>query len=138
MRSWSEPAEAAPATVWELMARPARWPSWAPHLRRSWGLGSPEVEASRRGFVHLGGVVPVPVRVTQVTPGVSWSWRIGPITTHHLVEPIGLGSKVTLALEAPGPIEPGLAETYGRTFPPLLRRLAQQAAEAEGGGGART
>ena len=49
------------------------------------------------------------------------------MTLHHLVEPAGEGSEVTIAMEAPGPLEPALAETYGRAFPLLLRRLAREA-----------
>ena len=80
------------------------------------------------GFARLGGVIPVPAKVTQVTPGVSWSWRVGlTMTLHHLVEPVDEGSELTIAMVAPGPLEPALAETYGRAFPMLLRRLAREA-----------
>ncbi|MDP9188872.1 MAG: SRPBCC family protein [Actinomycetota bacterium] len=127
MRSWSEPANAPPEEVWRLLSRPALWNRWAPHVRGAWRLGKLEIEPGRTGFVRVLGVVPVPAKVTQVTPGVSWSWRLGLMTVHHLVKPLGEGSEVTIAMEAPGPLQPALAETYGRAFPVLLRRLAREA-----------
>ena len=119
---------APPDAVWRLMARPGEWSRWAPHVRGAWRLGDPEVQEGRTGFARLGGVIPVPAKVTQVTPGVSWSWRVGlTMTLHHLVEPVDEGSELTIAMVAPGPLEPALAETYGRAFPMLLRRLAREA-----------
>lgn len=34
---------AAPASVWRLLAEPAQWSRWAPHIRGTRGLGDPEV-----------------------------------------------------------------------------------------------
>ena len=110
-----------------MLARPGEWHSWAPHLGGAWGLGVPEVEPGRRGFARLLGVVPVPAKVTQVTEGVSWSWIVGPMTLHHLVEAVGRGLRGHDRDGGPGPLEPALAETYGRAFPLLLRRLAREA-----------
>jgi hypothetical protein len=129
VRSWSEPVAAPAAVSWALLAQPGLWSRWSPHLRGAWRLGDPEVEEGQAGFARLLGAVPVPVRVTQVTPGASWTWRAGPMSLRHLAEREGEGSRVTIEMQAPGPLERVLAGTYGRAFPSLLRRLA---AEAEG------
>ncbi len=131
MKSWSQLSDAAPEDAWSLIARPDQWSRWAPHVRGAWGLGDPEVEEGRKGFARLLGFAPVPARITQVTPGTSWSWQVGPITLHHLVERFGpggrSGSRLTIAIEAAEPIERMAAQTYGRVLPFLLRRLARQA-----------
>lgn len=119
----------APAAVaWSLVARPDRWSRWAPHVRGSWGLGSPEVEQGRLGAVRLLGVIPVPARVLEVDPGRRWGWRVGPARLDHLVEPTATGCRVTMILSAPRPVE----ATYGRVVDLFVRRLAR-AAEASAG-----
>ena len=51
-------ASTAPAAeAWSLIARPARWHEWAPHVRGAWGLGDPEVELGARGAARLLGAV---------------------------------------------------------------------------------
>ena len=131
MRRWAEQAAAPPEAVWPLLARPALWSRWAPHLGGAWGLGRPEVEEGRTGFARLGGIVPVPARVGEVVPGRSWTWLVPPLTLRHEVLPASAGrSEIAIELSAPGPVEPAAAATYGRAIPPLLRRLAQAAERA--------
>jgi hypothetical protein len=48
----------------------------------------------------------------------------------HRVEPYDSGSLITIELEAPGPLEPALAATYGPLVQLLLRRLASVSAAA--------
>lgn len=67
-RTCSVRSSAAPDEVWRLMARPAAWSAWAPHVRGAWGLGDPEVEPGRRGAARLLGAVPVPARIEAVDP----------------------------------------------------------------------
>jgi hypothetical protein len=112
--------------AWALMARPARWPEWAPHLRGAWGLGDPEVEPGRTGAARLLGVVPVPARIVAKTPGREWTWQVGPVHMRHRVAP----GRVTIELRAPGPLEPALAATYGPIIAWALRRLGERAAQA--------
>lgn len=120
----------APAReAWPYLARPALWPTWAPHLRGAWGLGEPEVEAGARGAVRLLGVVPIPATIVAKEPESSWTWRVGPATLVHRVEPAaGGGCTVAIDLQAPAPLEAVLGVTYGPVIALLLRNLARVAA----------
>ncbi len=124
MITFEERTRATTSAAWALMARPERWPEWAPHVRGAWGLGSPEVEAGRTGAARLMSVVPVPARITAKTPGRDWTWQVGPVRMRHRAEP-GL---VAIDLEAPGPLEPAVAALYGPVIRWALRRLVARAA----------
>ncbi len=124
MITFEERTRATTSAAWALMARPARWPEWAPHVGGAWGLGEPEVEAGRTGAARLFGVLPVPARITAKTPGRDWTWQVGPVRMRHRVQP-GL---VAIDLQAPGPLEPAVATAYGPVIRWALRRLARRAA----------
>ena len=129
MLTYEASCDAPAETAWPLMARPALWKSWAPHLRGAWGLGDPEVEPGARGAVRLLGVVPVPARILAKDPGRSWTWRVGPATLMHRVEPAGeAGSVVAVDITAAPPVEAALAVTYGPLVQLLVRNLARTAA----------
>jgi hypothetical protein len=51
-----------------LIAEPAQWHRWA-EVRGASGLGKPEVEAERRGFILLAPGLPVPTRITDKQAG---------------------------------------------------------------------
>jgi hypothetical protein len=123
---------AAPAEVWALVARPARWHEWAPHLRGAWGLGEPEVEAGRRGVVRVAPALLVPVRVTAKRPQRWWEWKVGPVTIRHRVEPAREDCAVEVEMEAPAPVERLLAVSYGPLVRVLIRRLAHVAERRAG------
>jgi hypothetical protein len=132
-RTVSADSAAPPDAVWRLYARPKHWKDWSPHIRGAWGLGTPEVEAGRRGFVRLLGVPLVPARILKVTQR-TWVWRVGPVTMTHGVRALpGGGSRITLTFDAPGPIEPAVAAAYGPVCKLLLARLARVAASDSSG-----
>lgn len=134
-RTCSVRSAAAPEDVWRLMARPAQWSTWAPHIRGAWGLGDPEVEAGRRGAARLLGTVPVPARIDAVDPGRSWTWTVGPVRLEHRVDPADLQatgdgggsarSVVTMTVEAPAPIAAAYAPVVA-FFTHRLARVAQR------------
>jgi polyketide cyclase/dehydrase/lipid transport protein len=126
MRTFTAESSASPQAAWALLAQPAEWSAWAPHIRGAWGLGSPEVREGARGFVRLLGVVPVPARITAKGER-SWTWRVGPMTLVHRVEPRAKGCAIAIDLSAPGPLEPALAATYGPVIQMMLDRLARVA-----------
>ncbi len=115
----------APDAAWPLLARPARWHEWAPHVRGAWGLGAPEVEAGRTGFVRLAGVVPVPATiVSKDDNNRSWTWRVaGAVTMEHAVTRDAL----IITLAAAPPLERALGAAYGPVIRLMLRRLSRTA-----------
>ncbi len=132
MLTYEAESDAPPAAAWRLMAEPARWSQWAPHLRGAWRLGSPEVEPGARGAARLLGVVPVPATVTGKSvagPVRWWSWRVGPVELMHRVGPrAGGGSIVGVDMRAPAPVEAALRVSYGPVVQALVRNLARVAA----------
>ena len=114
----------APDAAWPLLAQPARWHQWAPHVRGAWGLGAPEVEVGRRGAVRLLGVVPVPAEIVDKDPNKSWTWRVGGVVTmDHVVTP----EAVVITLSAPPGLEQTLGAAYGPVIRLMLRRLSRTA-----------
>jgi hypothetical protein len=115
---------AAAKDLWPLLARPDRWPEWAPHVRGAWGLGEPEVQARASGAARLFGFVPVPARIVRKSPGRSWGWRIGPVEMDHRLVPTRRGTTVEVTVKAPRPLELALGAAYGPVMKLALRRLA--------------
>lgn len=131
MRAYRARSPARPDAVWALLAQPARWSEWAPHIRGAWGLGAPEVRKGARGAVRLLGLFPVPAAIVAKQAGKEWTWVVpAGVRMIHRVEPYDSGSLITIELEAPGPLEPALAATYGPLVRLLLRRLASVSAAA--------
>jgi polyketide cyclase/dehydrase/lipid transport protein len=127
MRSWSADSSAPPSVAWSLLSRPDAWPAWSPHVRGAWGLGDGEVRAGARGAARLFGVLPVPARITGRSPR-SWTWEVGLVEmTHRVDAQPGGGSRVTIELRAPGPLEAPIALAYGPVIAYTLRRLARVA-----------
>jgi hypothetical protein len=136
MRTLSVLCPAAPEAAWPLLARPARWPEWAPHLRGAWGLGSPEVREGAIGAARLLGALPVPARIVAKRAGRSWTWRVGPVEMVHRVDPRPAGGcEVAIDLIAPGPLEAALAAAYGPVIEATLRRLARRAEAGQSSSG---
>jgi polyketide cyclase/dehydrase/lipid transport protein len=133
MRTFTASTSAPPEVAWRLLARPADWGRWSPHVRGAWGLGDPEVRRGACGAARLLGVVPVPARVTGKRDGRSWSWRVGAVVMTHRVERrAGGGATVAIDLTAPGPLERAVALAYGPLLDVSLRRLAREAERVVG------
>ena len=139
MLRYESHCSAPPAVAWALIARPALWHRWAPHLRGAWGLGQPEVEVGARGAARLLGVVPVPARIASKEAGRSWVWRVGGVVEmDHRVEP-GEGADrcmVAVTISAPAPLELALRASYGPLVALLVQRLARVAQKRAADGGA--
>ena len=129
MLTYEARSDAAPDDVWRLMAQPALWPRWAPHIRGAWGLGSPEVQVGRRGLVRLLGAPLVPARITRKRSGSVWAWKVGPVELIHRIDPAatGGGCRVATDIDAPAPLEATLRVTYGPLVQLLMNRLARVA-----------
>ena len=108
------------------MSRPDQWHRWAPHIRGAWGLGSEEVEFGRTGAARLFGLVPVPARIVGKRERREWTWTVPPgVTMVHRVEPHPGGSRVSILLRAPAPLEAALGAAYGPVIRAALGRLAR-------------
>ena len=119
---------ADPGTAWSLMAEPARWHEWSPHIRGAWGLGEPEVRRGARGAVKLLGLVPVPASVTAVADGRSWTWTVGFTELDHRVDSDGAGGSIVgVDIRAAPVVEAVLRFTYGPVVAALVRNLARVA-----------
>jgi hypothetical protein len=126
--TYESPSRAPADDVWPLMAEPARWRRWAPHIRGAWGLGDPEVQVGRRGLVRLLGAPLVPARITRKRSGRMWAWRVGPVElTHRVEQQPGGGSLVAVDISAPAGLEAALKATYGPLVQLLVRRLGRVA-----------
>ncbi len=128
VRSVTADLDISPERAWELYARPDEWSSWAPHLRGARGLTGYRgvVRANSRGLVWLLGFAPVPVRVTWVDPGHSWSWKVGPVEMDHIVEAReGGGCRVALVFRGEAVIEQLAAALYGAPAQLLLRNMGR-------------
>ncbi|MDO9407169.1 SRPBCC family protein [Patulibacter sp.] len=129
MLRYETATSAPPEVVWPLLARPDRWHEWAWHVRGAWGLGSPEVRAGALGAVRLLGVAPVPVRIVDVDPGRSWSWRAGPLLFVHRVDPVVAGGSVVgIDVDGPAPVLALVRRTYGPWCRHVTRVMAERAA----------
>jgi hypothetical protein len=138
MLSYEAQSAGPPAEAWSLMARPARWKEWAPHIRGAWRLGDPEVQVGRRGLVRVLGAPLVPARITKKRSGSMWAWKVGPVELTHRVEPRDDGALVAVDIRAPTPLEPALAATYGPLVQILVKRLARKANQDVENGAARS
>ncbi len=125
----SADSAATPEAVWILLARPENWARWAPHIRGAWGLAGADgvVREGARGAARLLGAVPVPVVITAVEPGRSWTWRVaGVVEMHHRVAPRRAGgSTVTVALDGPVALRAAMTVTYAPLVGILVARLAR-------------
>lgn len=129
---------ADPETAWSLIAEPARWHEWSPHVRGAWGLGTPEVRRGARGAARLLGVIPVPARVSAVAVGRSWTWSVGPMELDHRIEPDGAGGSIVgVDIRATPGLEALLRVTYGPVVSLLVSNLARVAGQRAIGRGPR-
>lgn len=124
---------AAPAdAVWALIARPDQWHRWSPHVKGADGLGSPEVEQGATGRVVLRGGIRVPAEVTEVTPGRSWSWKVGGIIVNHVVTPTAAGCRLEMPVGSAGAPWVPAAILYEPFVGLIARRIASVAEHQSG------
>lgn len=132
MLGFEQLSRGRPEAAWSLIAQPARWSAWAPHIRGAVGLGSPEVREGARGVVLVGFIAPVPVRIGAKQAGEFWDWHTGPLRIRHRVEPHPQGCRLSIEMHAPAPLERVLAVAYGPVIRWALKGLSTLAADAAG------
>lgn len=113
---------ASAKTLWALIARPEQWSRWSPYVRGAEGLGPTEVEEGAQGHVVLRGGLRLPVEVTEVEPGRSWTWQVGGIIVSHVVESVPGGSRLSMPVRPAG----GLWKPAALAYAPLVGLIARR------------
>ena len=126
-------SSASPERLWALVARPDQWYRWSPYVRGAEGLGSPEVREGAKGKVILAGGLKLPAEILDVTPGSSWTWRVGGIVVVHIVTPAPGGSQLEMPVRATGAPWKPAAMAYQPFIRLIARRIAAVAERDSGG-----
>jgi uncharacterized membrane protein len=122
----------APASVvWDVFADVERWSTWTASITRIVPLDGPGIEVGKRFKIKQPKLANVVWTVTEVDPGVSWTWRQRSpgsiaLATHEVVP---LGSDRTLVrqrIEQRGPL--------GVLIGVLMRGLTKRYVDLEGQG----
>ena len=122
----------APASiVWDALVDVERWSEWTASIERIVPLDGPGVEVGRRFQIKQPRMPNLVWEVTDVDPGVSWTWRQrSPGNTtfaSHEVVPLGAGrTLVRQRIDQRGPI--------GVTVGALMRRLTRRYLDLEAQG----
>ena len=67
--------DAPAAVVWNVYADVERWPEWTASIERIVALDGPGLEVGKRFEIKQPRVPKLVWEVTEVDPGVSWTWR---------------------------------------------------------------
>ncbi len=91
--------------VWRLITEFAQWPSWGPTVAAVKSEAK-TVASGVRGTVVTPFGLAIPFVITDVDPGVSWSWRVAGVNaTGHRVEATG-DETCRLVFTVPWPFAP--------------------------------
>ncbi|MFF9306862.1 SRPBCC family protein [Streptomyces sp. NPDC014777] len=110
--------EAAPDTLWRVVADVERWPEFLATMRHVERLGDEKLGLGSLVRIRQPRMPVLTWRVTEWTPGRSFAWqsRSGGVTTtaSHTVTPRGDGSTLTLGIDQTGPAAPLVGLLLGR------------------------
>jgi uncharacterized membrane protein len=110
----------APATVvWDVFTDVERWPGWTASVERIAPLDGPGIEIGRRFEIKQPRLPKLVWEVTDVDPGVSWTWRQrspgGTTLASHEVIPQGADrTLVRQRIEQRGPVGVAVGVTSPR------------------------
>lgn len=123
--------EAPASIVWDVFVDVEQWPSWTASVTRIVALDGPGIEVGKRFKIKQPRLASLVWKVTEVDPGVSWTWRQrslgGTTTASHTV--VSNGSDRTLVrqrIDQRGPV--------GVMVGVLMRRLTRRYLDLEGQG----
>jgi uncharacterized membrane protein len=63
------------SVVWDVFVDAEQWPSWTASVTRIEALDGPGIEVGKRFKIKQPRLMPLVWQVTEVEPGVSWTWR---------------------------------------------------------------
>jgi carbon monoxide dehydrogenase subunit G len=122
--------DAPPRRVWSVLSDGERWPDWTPTVTKVERLSGDGLSVGSKVRIHQPKLPVAVYTITALEPGKSFTWTTGNWfargVAHHVVEPKGTGSRVTLSVDFSGLIG-GLA---ARMYAKLTREYL--ALEAEG------
>jgi uncharacterized membrane protein len=122
----------APASiVWDVFVDAERWPEWTTSVTEIVALDGPGIEVGKRFSIKQPRLPKVVWEVTEVEPGVSWTWRQrspgGTTVASHEVVPQGADrTLVRQRIDQRGPV--------GVLVGVLMRRLTKRYLDLEGAG----
>ncbi len=123
--------DASAPIVWDVFVDVERWPDWTTSVTRIIALDGPGIELGKRFEIKQPRLPKVVWEVTEVEPGVSWTWRTrapGNTTfaSHHLTPQEGERTLVRQRIEQRGPL--------GVAVGVLLHRLTKRYLDLEAKG----
>jgi uncharacterized membrane protein len=123
--------DAPAAVVWDVFADVERWPEWTESVTTLVALDGPGIGMGKRFEIKQPRMPKLVWVVTEVDPGVSWSWAQSTVGSHvvatHWVEPQADGrTLVRQRIDQRGPI----GAAVGR----LTRGLTRRYLDLEGAG----
>jgi uncharacterized membrane protein len=123
--------DAPAAAVWEVFSDVERWPTWTASVVEVVALDGPGLAVGKRFAIEQPRLPKLVWQVTDVDPGLSWTWRARSpgattLATHELVPEHPGRTRVRQRIEQHGP----LGVIAGR----LTRRMTRRylTLEAEG------
>ena len=122
----------APASVvWDVFADVEQWPSWTASVTRIVALDGPGIDVGKRFKIKQPRLTSLVWKVTEVGPGVSWTWRQkslgGTTLASHEVVPQGPDrTLVRQRIDQRGPV--------GVMVGVLIRRLTRRYLDLEAQG----
>jgi uncharacterized membrane protein len=122
--------EAPASLVWEVFSDVERWPEWTASVTSLVALDGPGLAVGKRFQIKQPKLPTLIWRVTDVSPGVSWSWAQsspgGRTSASHTVTPVANGrTLVHQKLDQQGPIGAIVGRLMLRTTRRYLEMEAQ-------------
>jgi uncharacterized membrane protein len=101
--------EAPASTVWDVFAEVERWSEWTASITSIAALDGPAIEVGNRFAIKQPRMPKVVWVVTEVEPGMSWSWRqrtpgATTVASHEVVAQGGERTLVRQRIDQRGPL----------------------------------
>jgi uncharacterized protein YndB with AHSA1/START domain len=123
--------DAPAAVVWDVFVDVERWAAWTASVERIVALDGPGIDIGKRFEIKQPRLPKLVWEVTDVDPGVAWTWRQHSpggttLASHEVIPQPGGTTLVRQQIDQRGPI--------GVTVGALMRRLTRRYLELEAQG----